>query len=33
MFDGPADSILSDPRIQELYLGKSKPTLAQETQA
>jgi branched-chain amino acid transport system ATP-binding protein len=33
MFDGPADSILSDPRIQELYLGKSKPALAQETQA
>lgn len=24
MFDGPADSILTDPRIQELYLGKSK---------
>jgi ABC-type branched-subunit amino acid transport system ATPase component len=33
MFDGPADSILSDPRIQELYLGKSKPTSAQETPA
>ena len=31
MFDGPADSILSDPRIQELYLGKSQP--AQEAQA
>jgi len=31
MFDGPADSILSDPRIQELYLGKSKAT--QEAQA
>lgn len=26
MFDGPADSILTDPRIQELYLGKSRPT-------
>jgi branched-chain amino acid transport system ATP-binding protein len=24
LFDGPADSILSDSRIQELYLGKSK---------
>jgi branched-chain amino acid transport system ATP-binding protein len=24
-FDGPADTILSDPRIQELYLGKQKP--------
>jgi branched-chain amino acid transport system ATP-binding protein len=33
MFDGPADSILSDSRIQELYLGKSKPTPAPETQA
>ena len=31
MFDGPADSILSDSRIQELYLGKSKPP--QEAQA
>ncbi|MCB0167307.1 MAG: ABC transporter ATP-binding protein [Anaerolineae bacterium] len=26
MFDGPANSILTDPRIQELYLGKSKQT-------
>ncbi len=33
MFDGPADSILTDPRIQELYLGKSKSTSAPETQA
>ena len=32
MFDGPADSILTDPRIQELYLGKSKSTAAPETQ-
>ena len=24
MFEGPADTILSDPRIQELYLGKSR---------
>ena len=23
-FDGPADTILSDPRIQELYLGVRK---------
>jgi len=32
LFDGPAGSILSDPRIQELYLGKSKPARAQERQ-
>jgi ABC-type branched-subunit amino acid transport system ATPase component len=32
MFDGPADSILTDRRIQELYLGKSKSTSAPETQ-
>ena len=32
MFDGPADSILSDPRIQELYLGKRKSTPAVEAQ-
>ena len=30
MFDGPADSILNDPRIQELYLGKSQSAAAQE---
>jgi branched-chain amino acid transport system ATP-binding protein len=24
LFEGPADTILTDPRIQELYLGKSK---------
>ena len=30
MFDGPANTILSDPRIQELYLGKSKATARQE---
>ncbi len=33
MFDGPADSILTDSRIQELYLGKRKSTAAPETQA
>lgn len=33
MFDGPADSILTDPRIQELYLGKRKSTPAQEAHA
>jgi ABC-type branched-subunit amino acid transport system ATPase component len=32
MFDGPADSILTDRRIQELYLGKSKSTSVPETQ-
>ncbi len=32
MFDGPANSILSDPRIQELYLGKRKSTPAPEAQ-
>ena len=32
LFDGPADSILNDPRIQELYLGKSKSAAAQEAQ-
>jgi ABC-type branched-subunit amino acid transport system ATPase component len=32
MFDGPAGSILTDPRIQELYLGKSKPGPAPEAQ-
>jgi ABC-type branched-subunit amino acid transport system ATPase component len=26
-FDGPADSILDDPRIQELYLGKARPVV------
>jgi ABC-type branched-subunit amino acid transport system ATPase component len=30
LFDGPAASILNDPRIQELYLGKSKSIEAQE---
>ena len=30
MFDGPADSILNDPRIQELYLGKRQSAAAQE---
>ena len=24
-FEGPADTILSDPRIQELYLGRNRP--------
>lgn len=33
MFDGPADTILSDPRIQELYLGKSKTAPRQEATA
>lgn len=33
MFDGPADSILDDPRIQELYLGKRKSTSTPEAQA
>lgn len=33
MFDGPANSILDDPRIQELYLGKRKSTAAKETDA
>ena len=33
MFDGPADTILDDPRIQELYLGKSRSTSAREAQA
>ena len=33
MFDGPADSILNDPRIQELYLGKSKTMKTQEATA
>lgn len=33
MFDGPADTILSDPRIQELYLGKSKAAPRQEATA
>ena len=32
MFDGPADSILSDPRIQELYLGKRDSTPEPEAQ-
>jgi ABC-type branched-subunit amino acid transport system ATPase component len=32
MFDGPAGSILTDPRIQELYLGKSRSTSTPETQ-
>jgi ABC-type branched-subunit amino acid transport system ATPase component len=30
MFDGPAESILNDPRIQELYLGKRQSAAAQE---
>lgn len=25
-FEGPADTILGDPRIQELYLGRRRPT-------
>jgi len=33
MFDGPADSILTDPRIQELYLGKRKSTPTPEAQS
>ena len=33
MFDGPADSILDDPRIQELYLGKRKSKAVQEAHA
>ena len=30
MFDGPADSILADSRIQELYLGKNRAAARQE---
>lgn len=26
-FDGPANTILDDPRIQELYLGKARPVV------
>jgi branched-chain amino acid transport system ATP-binding protein len=29
-FEGPADSILSDPRIQELYLGKQRVNQKEE---
>jgi branched-chain amino acid transport system ATP-binding protein len=25
-FEGPADSILNDPRIQEMYLGRKRQT-------
>jgi branched-chain amino acid transport system ATP-binding protein len=32
IFDGPADCILNDPRIQELYLGKSRSSAPQEAQ-
>ena len=31
IFCGPAESILTDPRIQELYLGKQKSTPAPKT--
>ncbi|MEM7347345.1 MAG: ABC transporter ATP-binding protein [Chloroflexota bacterium] len=33
LFDGPADTILTDSRIQELYLGKSKSAKREEAAA
>lgn len=31
-FEGPADTILNDPRIQELYLGKRRDNNQEEAE-